>query len=62
MDQTVRGSRDVRDILNISPLAAVPLISNSIAADVRKKRLLRLGTCAVAGVVAAYLIAVQLIV
>ena len=62
MDQTVRGSRDVRDILNVSPLAAVPMISNSIAADLRKKRLLRLGTCAVAGVVAAYLITVQLIV
>jgi polysaccharide biosynthesis transport protein len=62
MDQTVRGSRDVRDILNVSPLAAVPMISNSITADLRKKRLLRLGTCAVAGVVAAYLITVQLIV
>jgi uncharacterized protein involved in exopolysaccharide biosynthesis len=62
MDQTVRGSRDVRDILNISPLAAVPLISNSITAQTHKKRLLRLGTFAAAGVVAAYLITVQLIV
>jgi polysaccharide biosynthesis transport protein len=59
MDQTVRGSRDVRDILNVSPLVAVPLISNSIAVDLRKKRLLRLSTCALAGVVALYLISVQ---
>jgi uncharacterized protein involved in exopolysaccharide biosynthesis len=62
MDQTVRGSRDVRDILNISPLAAVPMISNSIAVDLRKKRMLRFGTCALAGVVAVYLISVQLFV
>jgi succinoglycan biosynthesis transport protein ExoP len=62
MDQTVRGSRDVRDILAVSPLASVPVISNSIAAGLRRKRLLRLGTCALAGVVAAYLISIQLLV
>jgi uncharacterized protein involved in exopolysaccharide biosynthesis len=62
MDPSVRGSRDVRDILAISPLVSVPLIANSITADVRKKRLLRFGTCALAGVVAAYLIAIQVIV
>lgn len=62
MDQTVRGSRDVRDILAISPLASVPLIANSITADLRRKRLLRFGTCALAGVVAMYLISVQLFV
>ena len=62
MDQTVRGSRDVRDILSISPLAAVPVISNSLAIDMRKKRLLRFGTCALVGVVAVYLAAVQLLV
>jgi uncharacterized protein involved in exopolysaccharide biosynthesis len=62
LDQTVRGSRDVRDILNVSPLAAVPMISNSIAVDLRRKRLIRLGTCALAGVVAIYLISVQLLV
>jgi succinoglycan biosynthesis transport protein ExoP len=62
MDQTVRGSRDVREILNISPLAAVPMISNSIAVELRKKRMLRIGTCALAGVVAMYLISVQLFV
>jgi len=62
MDQTVRGSRDVRDILSVSPLASVPLISNSITTDVRRKRLLRFGTCALAGVVAAYFISIQLLV
>ena len=60
MDQSVRGSRDVRDILGVSPLAAVPVISNSLAASMRKRRLLRVGTCAAAGVVAAYLISIQL--
>lgn len=62
MDQTVRGSRDVRDILSISPLASVPMITNSIGLSLRKKRLLRFGTCALAGVVAAYLVTVQLFV
>ncbi len=60
MDQSVRGSRDVRDILGVSPLAAVPVISNSLAVSMRKRRLLRVGTCAAAGVVAAYLISIQL--
>jgi hypothetical protein len=58
----VRGSRDVRDILGVSPLVAVPVISNSITAGVQKRRMLRFGACALAGVVAAYLISVQLFV
>jgi len=62
VDPSVRGSKDVREILNISPLAAVPMISNSIAMGLRKRRLLRFGTCAIAGVVAAYVISVQLLV
>ena len=62
MDQSVRGSRDVRDILGVTPLASVPMISNSIAAGLRKRQLLRFGTCALAGVVAAYLVSVQLFV
>jgi polysaccharide biosynthesis transport protein len=62
MDPNVRGSRDVRDILSVSPLGTVPMISNSVAIDARKKRLLRFSTCAIAGVVAAYLISVQLFV
>jgi polysaccharide biosynthesis transport protein len=62
MDPTVRGSRDVRDILAISPLASVPLITNSFTAGIRKRRLLRFSTCALAGVVAAYLISVQFLV
>jgi len=62
MDQTVRGTRDVRDILSVSPLATVPLISNSLAADLHKKRMLKFGTCALAGVVAVYFVAVQLFV
>jgi len=62
MDQTVRGSRDVRDILQVSPLTSVPIIANSIAASMRRRRLLRLGTCALAGVIAAYLISIRLLV
>lgn len=62
MDQTVRGSRDVRDILGVTPLAAVPLIANTLAVDARKRRLLRLSVCAAAGVIAAYLISIGLFV
>jgi uncharacterized protein involved in exopolysaccharide biosynthesis len=62
MDQSVRGSRDVRDILGVSPLAAVPMISNSLTASLHRRKLLRISTCALAGVVAAYLISIQLFV
>jgi succinoglycan biosynthesis transport protein ExoP len=62
MDQTVRGSRDVRDILGVSPLVAVPLISNTITAGAQRKRILKFGTCALVGVVAAYLVAIQVLV
>jgi uncharacterized protein involved in exopolysaccharide biosynthesis len=62
MDQSVRGSRDIRDILGVSPLGTVPLISNTLSLSMRKKRLLRFSTCALAGVVAAYLISVQFLV
>jgi len=62
MDQTVRGSRDVRDILGVTPLASVPLIANTLAVDARKRRLLRLSVCAAAGVIAAYLISIGLFV
>jgi uncharacterized protein involved in exopolysaccharide biosynthesis len=62
MDQTVRGSRDVRDILGVTPLAAVPLIANTLAVDARKRRLLGLSVCAAASVIAAYLISIGLFV
>jgi succinoglycan biosynthesis transport protein ExoP len=61
MDQTVRGSRDVRDILGVSPLVSVPLISNSITAGAQRRRMLKFGTCALAGVVGAYLVANQVL-
>ena len=41
---------------------SVPVIANSVAAGMRRRRLLRLGTCALAGVVAAYLISIRLLV
>lgn len=62
LDPTVRGARDVRDILAVSPLVAVPVISNSLATQARRKRLLRFSTYAAASVVAAYVISVQLFV
>jgi len=37
MDQTVRGSRDVRRVLAVSPLAVIPEILDSSA--VRRQRL-----------------------
>ncbi|HVF18498.1 MAG TPA: GNVR domain-containing protein, partial [Steroidobacteraceae bacterium] len=62
MDPTIRGSRDVREILAVAPLVSVPLITNSFTAGLHRKRMLRFGTFALAGVVAVYLVSVQLLV
>jgi polysaccharide biosynthesis transport protein len=62
MDPTIRGSRDVREILAIAPLVSVPMITNSFTAGLRRKRMLRFGTFALAGVVAVYLVSVQMFV
>ena len=37
-DQSVRGVRDIRDILNVTPLAAVPVIETSVTAALLKLR------------------------
>ncbi|HEY8540180.1 MAG TPA: hypothetical protein VIL28_15020, partial [Steroidobacteraceae bacterium] len=62
LDHTIRGTRDVRNILAVSPLVAVPVIANSISLQQRRRRLLRFSTYAAASVVAAYVITVQLFV
>jgi succinoglycan biosynthesis transport protein ExoP len=62
MDHTVRGTRDVRNILAVSPLVAVPVIANSISVRQRRRRLLKFSTYAAASVVAAYIVTVQLFV
>ncbi len=49
MDQTVRGSRDVRRVLSVAPLAVIPQIQD--AASLRRMRfpMVMLASCAVAG-------------
>jgi succinoglycan biosynthesis transport protein ExoP len=62
LDHTVRGARDVRNILAVSPLVAVPVIANSVSLRQRRRRLLKFSTYAAASVVAAYIVTVQLFV
>ena len=62
LDPSVRGTRDIRDILAVSPLVSVPVISNSIATQAHRKRLLRFSTYAAASVVAMYVLSVRLFV
>lgn len=38
LDQTVRGVRDIRDILNVTPLAAVPVIETADTIGLRRRQ------------------------
>src|SRR5690606_16435443 len=38
LDQTVRGVRDIRDILNVTPLAAVPEIQTAGTLSLRRRQ------------------------
>lgn len=53
-DPTVRGLRDVNDLLDVTPLAAVPVIQNSASVGLRRKYLLVFTTRTVIGVAIAY--------
>lgn len=50
LDQTVRGSRDVRDLLAVSPLVAIPDIRNSRTRRRQAWRLAAVSGCAVVGI------------
>lgn len=58
-DPTVRGVRDLRDLLDVTPLAAVPVIENSESGGLRRKYLLTLATRTVIGVAIAYYAVMQ---
>jgi uncharacterized protein involved in exopolysaccharide biosynthesis len=47
VDQTVRGSRDVRRVLDLSPLGVIPEIQDAVAARRTRWRLAALTTCVV---------------
>jgi succinoglycan biosynthesis transport protein ExoP len=49
VDQTVRGSRDVRRLLSVSPLAVIPLIEDAAAQRRRRFQLVMLAGCTVIG-------------
>ncbi len=50
LDQTVRGARDVRDVLAVSPLVAIPDIHNSRTRRRQAWRLAAVSGCAVVGI------------
>jgi hypothetical protein len=49
MDQTVRGSRDVRRMLSVSPLAVIPRIQDAAAMRQRRFKFAMLAGCTVVG-------------
>jgi uncharacterized protein involved in exopolysaccharide biosynthesis len=51
LDPKVRGARDIRDLLQVSPLVAIPAIRNSRA---RRRRAWRFVTAAASGVVGVW--------
>jgi uncharacterized protein involved in exopolysaccharide biosynthesis len=51
VDPKVRGARDIRDLLQVSPLVAIPAIRNSRA---RRRRAWRLVTATASGVVGVW--------
>jgi succinoglycan biosynthesis transport protein ExoP len=40
LDQTVRGARDVREVLNVTPLAAIPVIETADTLHLRKRQMM----------------------
>ena len=54
LDQTVRGGRDVRDLLSVAPLVAIPSIRNSVALRRRTWRFVTIVACVTAGIWAAF--------
>jgi succinoglycan biosynthesis transport protein ExoP len=49
VDQTVRGSRDVRRLLSVAPLAVIPMIEDAVSARRRRFQLAMLAGCTVIG-------------
>jgi uncharacterized protein involved in exopolysaccharide biosynthesis len=49
VDQTVRGSRDVRRVLDLSPLGVIPEIQDAVASSRQRWRMAMLTACVVIG-------------
>ncbi len=49
MDQTVRGSRDVRRVLSVAPLAVIPQIHDAASIRSQRFRMAMLASCTVIG-------------
>ena len=49
MDQTVRGSRDVKRVLSVAPLAVIPQIQDAASLRRMRFRMVMLASCAVIG-------------
>lgn len=54
LDQSVRGGHDVRELLGVSPLVAVPAIRNSVSVRRRAWRFITVSACVLAGIWAAF--------
>jgi len=53
LDPKVRGARDVRDLLSVSPLVAIPDIRNSRS---RRRNAWRLMTASASGVIGVWIV------
>jgi hypothetical protein len=62
LDRTVRGTRDVRDLLSVAPLAVVPVIDNSRSSGLRKRHALLFAAKTVVAVIVVYYAASQFII
>jgi hypothetical protein len=56
LDPNVRGRRDLTEILDISPIAVVPEIRNSISRRLRFRQLATMAACLLVAVPVMYLI------
>lgn len=54
LDQTVRGVRDIRDILNVTPLAAVPVIETTGTIAIRRRQAVMFAVRTVIGIAVIY--------
>lgn len=61
LDQSVRGAQDVREILGVLPLTAVPVIENSGAVALRRRSTMMFATRTAIGLAVVYYIVAQFI-
>jgi succinoglycan biosynthesis transport protein ExoP len=58
-DQTVRGVRDIRDILNVTPLAAVPMIETASTMHLRRRQAMIFVARTALGIAVVYYVTTQ---